>query len=59
MVEPALAETASGETVQFERLGYFTPDADSRPGALVFNRTLTLRDTWARVQAQDRSTAGG
>jgi glutaminyl-tRNA synthetase len=58
MLEPALAETPPGETVQFERLGYFTPDADSRPGALVFNRTLTLRDTWARVQAQDRSAAG-
>ena len=58
MVEHALAVTAPGETVQFERLGYFTPDADSRPGALVFNRTLTLRDTWAKVQAQDRSAAG-
>jgi glutaminyl-tRNA synthetase len=58
MLEPALAETPPGETVQFERLGYFTPDADSRPGAPVFNRTLTLRDTWARVQAQDRSAAG-
>jgi glutaminyl-tRNA synthetase len=58
MLEPVLAETPPGETVQFERLGYFTPDAESRPGALVFNRTLTLRDTWARVQAQDRSAAG-
>ncbi len=52
MLEPALAETPVGETVQFERLGYFTPDLDSRPGALVFNRTLTLRDTWAKVQAR-------
>jgi len=43
-----------GETVQFERLGYFCPDSDSAPGRLVFNRTLTLRDTWARVQAQGR-----
>ena len=58
MLEPALAETPPGETVQFERLGYFTPDPDSRPGALVFNRTLTLRDTWAKVQAQDRSAGG-
>jgi glutaminyl-tRNA synthetase len=58
MLEPALAQTAPGETVQFERLGYFTPDADSGPGALVFNRTLTLKDTWAKVQAQDRSTPG-
>ena len=50
MLEPALAETQLGETVQFERLGYFTPDSDSRPDALVFNRTLTLKDSWARVQ---------
>ncbi len=52
MLEPALAATAPGETVQFERLGYFTPDTDSRPGGLVFNRTLTLKDTWAKVQAK-------
>jgi glutaminyl-tRNA synthetase len=52
MLEPALAETPVGETVQFERLGYFTPDPDSRPTALVFNRTLTLKDTWAKVQAR-------
>jgi glutaminyl-tRNA synthetase len=58
MVEPALAGTPLGETVQFERLGYFTPDADSRPGALVFNRTLTLKDTWAKLQAQDRPATG-
>ena len=43
-----------GETVQFERLGYFCPDRDSAPEALVFNRTLTLRDTWAKLQAQGR-----
>ena len=52
MLESSLAETPIGETVQFERLGYFTPDADSRPGALVFNRTMTLKDTWAKVQAK-------
>jgi glutaminyl-tRNA synthetase len=52
MLEPALAGTPAGETVQFERLGYFTPDADSRPDGLVFNRTLTLKDTWAKVQAR-------
>jgi glutaminyl-tRNA synthetase len=51
-VEPSLAAIPVGETVQFERLGYFTPDPDSRPGGLVFNRTLTLRDTWAKVRAQ-------
>jgi glutaminyl-tRNA synthetase len=52
MVEPALAELPVGETVQFERLGYFCPDPDSTPGRLVFNRTLGLRDSWARLQAQ-------
>ncbi len=52
MLEPALTETRPGETVQFERLGYFTPDTDSRPDALVFNRTLTLKDTWAKLQAK-------
>jgi glutaminyl-tRNA synthetase len=52
MLEPSLADAKPGETVQFERLGYFAPDTDSRPGALVFNRTLTLKDTWAKVQAK-------
>ena len=54
LVEPSLADAPAGETVQFERLGYFCPDPDSAPGALVFNRTLTLRDTWARLQARGR-----
>ena len=52
MLEPALAETPLGETVQFERLGYFTPDSDSLSGTLVFNRTLTLKDSWAKAQAR-------
>jgi glutaminyl-tRNA synthetase len=52
MLEPALADTPLGETIQLERLGYFTPDPDSRPEGLVFNRTLTLKDTWAKVQAR-------
>ncbi|MBW7896367.1 MAG: glutamine--tRNA ligase [Opitutaceae bacterium] len=48
-LEPALAAAQPGESFQFERLGYFTPDAvDSKPGAPVFNRTITLRDTWAK-----------
>ncbi len=55
-VEPSLADVPAGETVQFERLGYFCPDPDSAPGALVFNRTLTLKDTWAKLQAQGRHT---
>jgi glutaminyl-tRNA synthetase len=52
MVEPSLAGAPVGEAVQFERLGYFTADPDSAPGALVFNRTLTLKNTWAKVQAR-------
>ncbi len=55
--EPSLAQLAPGETVQFERLGYFTPDPDTRPGALVFDRTLTLKDTWAKVQAKGGAAA--
>jgi len=51
-LEPAAAETAVGETVQFERLGYFCVDPDSEPGAPVFDRTVTLKDTWARLQKQ-------
>jgi len=51
-VEASCATLRAGETVQFERLGYFCPDVDSRPGQLVFNRTLTLKDTWAKVQAK-------
>jgi glutaminyl-tRNA synthetase len=46
-VEPSLAEFA--DAVQFERQGYFCRDADSTPGRLVFNRTVGLRDTWAKV----------
>ena len=51
LVEPALAELPVGETVQFERLGYFCPDRDSTSQRLVFNRTLGLKDTWARLRA--------
>jgi glutaminyl-tRNA synthetase len=50
-VEPALAATHSGAAVQFERQGYFCPDPDSTPERLVFNRTVGLRDTWAKVSA--------
>ncbi|HEU4377429.1 MAG TPA: glutamine--tRNA ligase/YqeY domain fusion protein [Hyphomicrobiaceae bacterium] len=51
MVEPALAADNSPEPVQFERQGYFCRDVDSKPGKLVFNRTVGLRDTWAKVSA--------
>jgi glutaminyl-tRNA synthetase len=46
--EPSLAEAKPELRYQFERLAYFALDPDSRPGALVFNRTITLRDTWAK-----------
>ena len=49
-VEPSLVDAAPGAQFQFERLGYFCVDAfDSSPGALVFNRTVSLRDTWAKI----------
>jgi glutaminyl-tRNA synthetase len=51
LMEPALATAPVGEPVQFERQGYFCPDPDSAPGRLVFNRTVGLHDTWAKVQA--------
>ncbi len=50
LLEPALASAQIGEAVQFERLGYFCADPDSTAGWLVFNRTVGLRDTWAKVQ---------
>ncbi len=49
-LEPVLAGDNSAEPVQFERQGYFCRDPDSSPGRLVFNRTVGLRDTWAKVQ---------
>jgi glutaminyl-tRNA synthetase len=49
-LEPSLAAAPAGARYQFERLGYFCVDPDSRPGAPVFNRTVTLKDTWARIQ---------
>ena len=52
-LEPALAEVPLGETVQFERLGYFCADKDSSAEEKVFNRTVTLRDTWAKIQRRD------
>jgi glutaminyl-tRNA synthetase len=54
-VEPGLQEALPGSRYQFERLGYFCVDtADSRPGRPVFNRTATLRDTWARIQEKEK-----
>ena len=49
-VEPSLADAPDGSRYQFERLGYFCVDPDSEAGKLVFNRTVTLRDQWAKIQ---------
>jgi glutaminyl-tRNA synthetase len=49
-IEPSLADAPVGARYQFERTGYFAVDPDSRPGAPVFNRTVTLKDTWARIE---------
>jgi glutaminyl-tRNA synthetase len=49
LVEPGMAQAKAGDRVQFERQGYFCVDPDSRPGALVFNRTVALKDSWAKV----------
>lgn len=49
-VEPSCAALKHGDRVQFERLGYFCVDPDSQPGALVFNRTVTLKDSWAKIE---------
>ena len=52
-VEPYVAENArQGEKFQFQRIGYFTPDYDSKPGKLIFNRTIGLRDTWEKEKAK-------
>ena len=51
-VEPALAEFPAGARVQFERLGYFCVDPDSKPGTPVFNRTVTLKDSWAKIEGK-------
>ena len=50
-LEPGVADALPGTRYQFERLGYFCVDPDSRPGSPVFNRTVTLKDTWARIAA--------
>ncbi len=49
-VEPTLRDATPGKKYQFERLGYFCVDTDSTPGRIVFNRTVGLRDTWAKIE---------
>ncbi len=57
-LEPSLAAAAPGSRFQFERMGYFCADPDSRPGAPVFNRSVTLRDTWAKVVKKEGGKKG-
>lgn len=54
-MEPVLSGAKVGETVQFERLGYFCADPDSTEQTPVFNRTLGLKDSWAKIRQQDRA----
>ena len=53
-VEPSLANAAVGSRCQFERQGYFCVDGESSPGQLVFNRTVSLRDTWAKIEQSQK-----
>jgi glutaminyl-tRNA synthetase len=57
-VEPSLAQAQPGSRYQFERLGYFCVDTDSTKGKLVFNRTVTLRDEWAKIEKGGKGTKG-
>jgi len=50
LVEPSLRQTVPGARYQFERLGYFCTDPDSASGALIFNRTVSLKDAWAKIE---------
>jgi glutaminyl-tRNA synthetase len=52
-LEPSLQEATTQQQYQFERTGYFVLDKYSKPGEHVFNRTVTLRDTWARIDKQN------
>jgi len=49
-LEPSLASVQVEDRYQFERVGYFCVDSDSKPGSLVFNRTLPLKDSWAKIE---------
>ncbi|MFG0250637.1 MAG: glutamine--tRNA ligase/YqeY domain fusion protein [Phycisphaeraceae bacterium JB051] len=51
-IEPSLADAKPGDAIQFERLGYFTPDITTSAEKLVFNRTVTLKDSWAKMQSK-------
>jgi len=53
-LEPSLRGAAAGSSYQFERLGYFSVDTDTQPDKLVFNRTVALRDTWAKIEKKSK-----
>jgi glutaminyl-tRNA synthetase len=53
-LEPSLANATAGSRYQFERLGYFSVDPDSKPGKLVFNRTVALKDGWAKIEKKQK-----
>jgi glutaminyl-tRNA synthetase len=53
-VEPSLADATPGSRYQFERMGYFAVDPDTAAGKLVFNRTVALRDTWAKIEKKSK-----
>lgn len=53
-LEPSVASASAGAKYQFERLGYFSVDKDSAPGKLVFNRAVTLADTWAKIEKKGK-----
>ncbi|HKI32168.1 MAG TPA: hypothetical protein VKA46_09895 [Gemmataceae bacterium] len=57
-LEPSLAMAAPGVSYQFERQGYFCLDRDARPGAPVFNRSVSLRDTWAKIEKAQQGGKG-
>ncbi|MEO0096402.1 MAG: glutamine--tRNA ligase, partial [candidate division WOR-3 bacterium] len=51
-LEPSLKDVKPGDFFQFERLGYFCVDKDSKPEKLIFNRSVTIKDTWAKIEAR-------
>jgi glutaminyl-tRNA synthetase len=55
-LEPQLGDAAPGTRYQFERLGYFAADPDTAPGAPVFNRTVSLKDSWGKIAERAKST---
>jgi len=57
-LEPSLAQAEAGDRFQFERLGYFCVDPDTTSERLVFNRTVALRDTWAKIESRDKANSG-